>query len=312
VILGLIVGLILSQRSAPKADVPNVIGDSVDIAQLKLDQKGFDFDTETAHRLGPKGTVLEQDPPAGKADQDCDFLKLSCTKPTVVLTVNAGPGLAKVPQVAGLEQGAAEARLRDAHFDVTTQKVASATVPVGTVISSDPAGGSKAREGSEVTLTVSRGPKQVEVPLVVGENQAIAEAEIRSAGLVPDVVKRKDSAEKGQVVQQAPDAGQKVEDGSTVTIVVSSGASTITVPNEIGKTRSSAVSDLRSQGFDVAVSTQNTDVEAQDGKVIDQFPAPGGSAKKGSTVTLTVGHFVAPAPPPATTTTPTVPTPRRG
>ncbi len=230
----------------------------------------------------------------------------------MVLTVNAGPGLAKVPQVAGLEQGAAEARLSDAHFDVATQKAASATVPVGTVISSDPAGGSKAREGSEVTLIVSRGPKQVEVPLVVNETQALAEAEIRSAGLVPDVVKRKDQAEKGQVVQQAPDAGQKVEQGSTVTIVVSSGASTIIVPNEIGKTRSSAVSDLRAGGFDVAVSTQNTDVEAQDGKVIDQFPAPGGSAKKGSTVTLTVGHFVAPTPPPTTTTTPTVPTPRRG
>jgi beta-lactam-binding protein with PASTA domain/predicted Ser/Thr protein kinase len=311
VILGLIVGLILSQRGAPKADVPDVIGQDLSDAKTVLQVKNFDFTTETVHKLGPRNTVIEQDPPAGDADQDCDFLKLSCTKPTITLTVNAGPGLAKVPQVAGLEQGAAEARLRDAHFAVATEMAPSDTVPEGTVISSDPSGGSKAREGSEVTLTVSRGPKQIEVPLVINETQEIAESEIRRAGLVPDVSTRKDSAEKGQVVQQSPDAGQKVDQGSTVTIVVSSGASTITVPNEIGKTRSSAVSDLRAEGFDVAVSTQNTDVEAQDGKVIDQFPAPGGSAKKGSTVTLTVGNFVAPTPPPTTTTTPTVPTPRR-
>jgi serine/threonine-protein kinase len=311
VILGLIIGLILSQRSAPKADVPDVTGQDVSDARTVLQVRNFEVATETAHRLGPKGTVLEQDPPAGKADQDCDFLKLSCTKPTVTLTVNAGPGLAKVPQVAGLDQAAAEAKLQGAHFKVVTAAAASDTVPEGTVISSDPSGGSKAREGSEVTITVSRGPKQVEVPLVVGESQDLASQEIRSAGLVPSVSKRKSTQEEGQVIQQAPDAGQTVEQGSTVTIVVSSGASTITVPNEIGRTRSSAVSDLRAQGFDVAVSQQDVDVKAQDGRVIDQFPAPGGSAKKGSTVTVTVGNFVAPAPPPTTTTTPTVPTPRR-
>ncbi len=312
ILLGLVVGLILSQRSAPKADVPDVLGQNLSDAKTVLGVKGFDVQTDTVHRLARKDIVLEQDPPAGQASQSCDLLKLSCTKPTVTLTVNAGPGQAKVPSVAGLDQAAAESKLAAAHFKVAEVKAASETVPTGTVISSDPSGGSLARQGSEVTITVSRGPKKVDVPLVVGETQAIAESEIRGAGLVPSVVKRQDKAPQGQVLQQAPDAGQRIDQGSTVTIVVSSGQAKATVPNVIGKTQSSAVSTLRSKGFVVSVQSQDVDVATQDGKVVDQFPSPGGTATKGSTVTIFVGHFISPTPPPTTTTTPTTPVPRAG
>ncbi|MEK6252136.1 MAG: PASTA domain-containing protein [Actinomycetota bacterium] len=315
ILLGLVVGLILSQRNVT-VDVPDVIGQNLSDAKTVLGVKGFDVRTDTVHRLGSKDVVLEQDPTSSHpAPQSCDFLKLSCTKPTVTLTVNAGPGQAKVPSVAGLDQAAAESKLTAAQFKVAVVKAASETVPVGTVISSDPSGGSLARQGSEVTVTVSRGPKKVDVPLVVGETQAIAESEIRGAGLVPSVAKRQDKAPQGQVLQQAPDAGQRVDQGSTVTIVVSSGQAKATVPNVIGKTQSSAVSALRSKGFAVSVQSQDVDVATQDGKVVDQFPSPGGTATKGSTVTIFVGHFTSPTPPPTTTTTPTTPTvpsPRAG
>jgi eukaryotic-like serine/threonine-protein kinase len=312
ILLGLIVGLILSQRSSPQADVPDVIGDNLQIAQLRLDSKGFDFNTQTVHRLGPKNVVLEQDPPPGRADQSCDFLKLSCTKPDVTLTVNAGPGQAKVPAVTGLDLGAAEAKLRKAHFVPVVQRVASQSVPAGAVISSDPSGGVNARQGSQVTLKVSSGPKSVSVPLVVGESEAVATAEIRSRGLTVNVVQRRSSTPKEQVIAQAPDAGTRVDQGSQVTLEVSTGAAKVTVPNVIGKTRSGAASILHAQGFQVSVKEQSVDVAAQDGRVIDQFPSPNSSEAKGSTVTIFVGNFTAP-PPPTTTTTPTTttPTPRR-
>jgi eukaryotic-like serine/threonine-protein kinase len=312
VLLGIIVGLILSQRSAPQADVPDVTGQDLSDAKTVLQVQGFDVQTETVHRLGPKDTVLEQDPPAGKADQDCDFLKLSCDKPAVTLTVNAGPGEATIPGVSGLPLADAEARLRKAHFAVgDVERVPSDTVPVGTVISSDPPGGTSALQGSEINLRVSSGAKKVAVPLVVGEPQAVAESEIRSAGLVPSVQKRADAAEAGQVLEQAPDAGNRVDQGSTVTIVVSKGQAQVTVPNVIGKTRSSAVSTLRAKGFNVTVSEQAVEIPSQDGRVVDQFPAPGGSAASGSSVTIFVGSFSSPTPPTTTTTTPTTPSPRR-
>jgi beta-lactam-binding protein with PASTA domain/predicted Ser/Thr protein kinase len=314
VLAGLIIGLILSQRSAPQADVPNVLNQDVSDAKTVLQVQGFDVKTETVHRLGLKNTVLEQDPPAGKANQDCDFLKLSCTKPAVTLTVNAGPGLAKVPQIAGLALADAEARLRKSLFKLgEVRRVPSSTVAEGTVISSDPGGGTSARQGSAVALTVSSGEKMIAVPLVVGETQAVAEAEIRSAGLAPSVQKRADVAQAGEVLEQAPDAGNRVAQGSTVTIVVSKGQPTAAVPNVIGRTRANAVSALRAKGFQVSVSVQQVDVAAQDDRVVDQFPAPGGTAEAGSTVTIFVGSFTAPTPPPTTTTTtPTVPAPRGG
>jgi beta-lactam-binding protein with PASTA domain len=312
VLLGIVVGLILSQRSAPQADVPDVIGDDVQIAQLRLESDGFDVETETVRRLGARDTVLEQDPPPGEADQDCDFLKLSCTKPTVTLTVNAGPGQVRVPRVAGLEQTDAVTRLQRENFAIgELERIPSDTVPEGIVISTDPFGGTLAREGSEVDLTVSSGARRISVPLVVGEAQAVAEAEIRSAGLVPSVQRRDDPAEAGQVLEQAPDAGTRVEEGSTVTIVVSRGEEQISVPNVIGKTRSGAVSTLRARGLEVTVEVQETEIPSQDGRVVDQFPPPGTAATEGSTVTIFVGSFTAPPPPP-TTTTPTVPSPRRG
>jgi serine/threonine-protein kinase len=313
VALGLIVGLILSQRSAPQADIPDVTGQTLSDARTVLQVRGFDVQTETVHRLGASGVVLEQDPPAGKADQDCDFLKLSCTKPPVTLTVNAGPGKAKVPQVAGLDQATAEQRLRKAHFEVSVVKAASETVPEGTVIGSDPSGGSSARQGSTVTLSVSSGPRQVEVPIVVGETQSVAEAEIRGAGLVPAVVKRTDNAQVGQVLAQAPDGGRRVAEGTTVTITVSKGQAKATVPNVIGKLRANAVSLLRGKGFVVTVTEQPVDVPAQDGRVIDQFPTPSSSVNEGSTVSITVGKLSTPpttTTTPTTPTTPTVPTPR--
>jgi beta-lactam-binding protein with PASTA domain len=53
-------------------------------------------------------------------------------------------------------------------------------------------------------------------------------------------------------------------------------------------------------------------VAPQDGKVVDQFPTPGASAKKGATVTIFVGSFTPPTTTTTpTTTTPTVPVPRR-
>jgi eukaryotic-like serine/threonine-protein kinase len=312
VLLGIIVGLILSQRGAPQADVPDVIGQDLSDARTVLQVQGFEVQTESVNRLrGSVGEVIEQDPPPGDADQDCDFLKLSCDKPVVTLTVNAGPREAKIPQVAGLDEQDAVERLQDANFAVgNVERVPSDTVAEGVVISSEPSGGEQARQGTAVDLTVSSGARQVSVPLVVGESQAVAEAEIRGAGLVPSVQKRDDPAEAGQVLEQAPDAGTRVEQGSTVTLIVSRGEAQITVPNVIGKTRSGAVSSLRAKGLSVTVEEQETDIPSQDGRVIDQFPPPGTTATEDSTVTIFVGSFTAPPPPPPTTTTPTVP-PRR-
>jgi beta-lactam-binding protein with PASTA domain len=48
--------------------------------------------------------VLEQDPTPGEADEDCAFLSLFCSKPSVTLTISKGPGSSTVPGVSGLSE----------------------------------------------------------------------------------------------------------------------------------------------------------------------------------------------------------------
>ena len=237
--------------------------------------------------------MLEQDPaatpPADEASLDCAFLSFFCSKPEVTLTVSAGPGSAKVPGVAGLEQDAAIERLREAGFAPQLQTVNSDRVESGLVIRSDPSGGTTLTRGSPVTVFVSLGPKLAAVPVLVGVPRSVAVQRIRGRGLTPSVSEEESSAPAGEVIRQSPSAGSRVESGSTVEIVVSRGEEQVSVPNVIGRLRAEAVQALRDVGLIPSVQEQETDVPSQVGRVTDQFPPPGASVTGGTEVTVIVG-----------------------
>jgi serine/threonine-protein kinase len=79
--------------------------------------------------------------------------------------------------------------------------------------------------------------------------------------------------------------------GSTVTITVSTGPSTATVPNVVGQQREAAEDDLQEQGFEVDVEMVPVTDPTQDNVVQDQDPDGGSQASVGSTVTIFVGEF---------------------
>jgi serine/threonine-protein kinase len=84
-------------------------------------------------------------------------------------------------------------------------------------------------------------------------------------------------------------------------VVVSSGPAEATVPSVVGLTEANAINTLSGQGFNASVVEQETADPSEDGRVIDQNPAGNSTATQGSTVTITVGRFVAPTS--STTTT---------
>jgi eukaryotic-like serine/threonine-protein kinase len=300
VLLGALVGLALTRDTT--ADVPKVTGEQLSVAINLLEQKGYEVgEIDRVRRQVARNRVLEQDPPAGEASLDCSFLSFFCSKPEVNLTVSAGPGSAEVPPTRGLTREEATKRLQKAGFEVVRQGANSEAIPAGEVIRSDPAAGTSVRRGSEVTIFVSAGPKLVAVPVAVGTQRSVAVARIRARGLSPSVSAQESQAPAGQVISQSPSAGKRVEPGSTVSIVVSTGVATVKMPNVIGDLRPDAVDTLRSRGLSVTVVEQETEVEAQDGRVVDQFPPPGRELQKGDSVTIQVGRFV---PPPTTPTTP--------
>jgi eukaryotic-like serine/threonine-protein kinase len=290
IVVGLLIGLLLTRDTT--TDVPNVTGKQLEFAISQLERKGFEVGGEKfVQRQSPKGTVLEQDPLPGSAEEDCSFLTLFCSKPRVQLTVSAGPGSGEIPHMGGLTQAAAERKLEKASFKVAVEHVNSESVEEGLVVFSEPRGGDSATHGSTVTIFVSRGPKLAKVPVLVGTQRRVAVQQIRARGLSPSVSEEENISPAGEVIRQSPSAGTAVEPGSTISIVVSSGKEekVAKAPNVIGKERRQAVEAIRAAGLIPSVEEEETEVPSQVGRVVDQFPPPGSELEPKTTVTITVG-----------------------
>ena len=87
-----------------------------------------------------------------------------------------------VPTVIGEQLSMASTQLQNAGFAVSTINVTS-NHPAGFVIRQDPVGGTKAKDGSTVSLVVSSGPGNATVPSVVGLPLDKARQMIRKAKL---------------------------------------------------------------------------------------------------------------------------------
>jgi serine/threonine-protein kinase len=292
ILIGALVGLALTRDTT--TGVPDVTGNQLGVAIELLHQDGFTVGPpKFVERQAARNTVLEQDPaaspPGRQASEDCALLSFFCSKPEVTLTVSGGPGKAKVPPTAGLERGEAVERLREAGFQPQLRTVHSGEVEEGVVIHSEPSAGTVATRGTSVTLYVSRGPRRVKVPVLVGSQRSVAVQEIRGLGLSPDVAEEESRSPAGQVIGQSPSAGAVVDPGSIVSITVSEGEARSQVPNVIGKLRGEAVAALRAAKLEPNVQERETEVPSQIGRVTDQFPPPGSELEPGSAVTIVVG-----------------------
>ena len=96
------------------------------------------------------------------------------------------------------------------------------------------------------------------------------------------------------MLAQDPNPGVEAPKGSTVTITISEGPETTSVPSVIGQARDAAEQARVDAGFDVDVREQETTDPASEDRVLDQRPRGGGQAAPGSTVTIVVGRLVVP------------------
>jgi beta-lactam-binding protein with PASTA domain/predicted Ser/Thr protein kinase len=289
----------------PQVPVPNVVGADQAAAEARLSREGFVTRavTQTSEER-PKGEVIGTDPaPGEQADKGS----------TVRLTVSDGPGTASVPSVEGLSRQSARARLRRAGFEIQERRESSDSVPDGKAIRTSPPDGSTLEKGRTVTLLLSTGKEQVEVPDVTGQSLEEASSTLSSRGF--QVTRRDqptDNEDPGTVLSQSPDAGGRIDKGSTVTLTVAKEPQDVEVADVTGETQSEAVQRLSKDGFEIDIQEQPVDSQEGDGVVIQQDPA-GGKARRGSTVTLVVGKFDPAAQPgqtpPPTTSTPTTPPP---
>jgi eukaryotic-like serine/threonine-protein kinase len=275
----------------PRVTVPDVVGTDLASAQVRLRRDGLRVDTFRRNAPRKKGTVIGQNPPATERVPKGS---------TVTLTVSEGPGTATVPTVQGLTPDKARARLRKRGFKARTRTEPSDSITAGLAVRTSPPAGATVRKGKRVTLLLSSGPVQVTVPGAQGQSFSEASLALQNAGFrVARSDRQTSSADPETVIGQSPSAGTSVDKGSTVTLTVATAPPAppqpppppkVAVPDIAGETQDVAVRRLSSEGFAVNIKHQDVDSPEGDGVVIAQSPS-GGTARKGSTVTITVGTF---------------------
>src|SRR4051794_22824497 len=199
------------ERFEVPADLVDQPADDVQAQlQTQFPQLVFQQAQETSEDVGA-GNVIRFDPPAGTELKAGD---------SVSIVVSSGRAPVKVPNVVGQAPDAAQDTLEQLGFVVKRDTGRSADVDKGQVMTVSPGSGDAQPYGSTVTITVSEGVPQVTVPDVRGMSEDEATAALEKVGLKANSTS---FIAGDRVFQQSPKAGETVDQGSTVRILISFG-----------------------------------------------------------------------------------------
>ena len=199
----------------------------------------------------------------------------------------------EVPDVTGKQMTLAKQILEDKRLRVKIDEEFSADVPAGMVISQDPEGGARVKEERTITIKVSKGGENIEMPDVRGLKQADAIAKIEKMGLKVGRISERtsDEEEAGVVIASDPRAGTRVTKGETIDLVISKGKKEkkASVPDVTGLPLEAARKTLTSAGFKVGSVEKKASRQAA-GTVISQSPSGGAEALSGESIHLVVAE----------------------
>jgi eukaryotic-like serine/threonine-protein kinase len=200
-----------------------------------------------------------------------------------------GGAKADVPDVVGRSQAQATKALEDAGFIVVAKDTYSDDVSSGFVARQSPGEGTELKKGATVTIWVSRGPQNVDLPDFRGWKAADVASWLEENGFEGVQKKaRSNDVEKGRVFKQDPLAGTSVARGATVTYWVSAGTEQIEVPDLTGMARADAIATLVALGLRVGAVTPEPSTTYDVDQVIRQDPAEGTKVDKDTPVDLVV------------------------
>ncbi|MFD1828943.1 Stk1 family PASTA domain-containing Ser/Thr kinase [Streptomyces desertarenae] len=193
-----------------------------------------------------------------------------------------------VPDLVGRTFSEAQQQATNSRLEVVKGPSEFCEQKKDTVCRTEPGEGQEVDEGSTITLIMSKGPSEVEVPDVVGDSADDAEQALQKAGFE---VKREievSDRQAGSVLEQDPAGGGKAKPGSTVTITVAQEDPRPTVPPVVGQDFEAAKQQLQQAGF---TNIQRAEQESE-GKtpntVLSQNPEGNTKAEANTPITLIV------------------------
>ena len=186
----------------------------------------------------------------------------------------------------------AKAALEKIGLEIFIIKKEESTYEDGTVLSQDITVGTKVSKGTTVNVVVAgtdeNASSKVDVPNVVGKTENDAVNLLKNAGLeFRKTYEYSDSVDAGTVISQNPGKNESVEEGTTVTIVISQGQESVEVPRVINLPQKDGQKELANAGLKYAVNTEYSDT-VEEGYIIKQSVEAGKKVAKGKTITITV------------------------
>ncbi len=256
--------------------VPEVVG--LEVGEATRDLQGRGLGVRVGEAVASdhvhEGLVATQSVAGGERARRRD---------TVVLQPSLGITL---PDLTRRPAGAATGRLEDLEIQFRRASDTSLAIPKGSVIATRPDGGTVLKAGQVVTVVVSAGKPKVRVPDVARRRTETAEDILVAAHLR---VRRErvfdDNVPNGRAVGTDPAAGSAVPWGSTVVLRLSKGPDLVEVPQVVGLSKGEAEARLAAAGLRARY------VLPVGSRVVEQSPAPGEQAKRGSDVRLLLNLF---------------------
>ena len=261
-------------------------------ARQKIKADGFvPVVNHHSSRTTDAGLVYSQNPVAGRRQPKGQ---------PVTIWVSTGLPRSTVPSLVGKQGNAAVETLTQLHLKPNVHEVPS-DMPAGQVLAQDPPAGTKLEVGKPVRINVSKGPQPIAVPNVVNLPIEQASSTLQAAGFKVSTRYVDNSQPANTVIDQSPSAGSSAAKSSIVSLTVSKGPTTTTVPDVTSTDVGTAEQTLRASGFtNVKVVNEPTTDPNSDGVVLAETPQGGTQATAKTQITLSVGKLVQ-----ATTTAPT-------
>ena len=289
-------GTTTQQTDSEMVKVPDVTGKTYEEAQKELNKYDLGIHKSTAPSdTVAKGKIISQDPADGKKVK-------KHTTVNVVISSGEEAKTTTIPNVVGMSEADAEKALQDKNLVVKKgDPVYSDNVEQGEVVSVSPSEGAEVKEGTTVTLVISKGNQPATVPKLTGKSQSDAEAALSQAGLSGNATEDySDTVEEGVIISQDTDAGKEVSKGTTIGYVVSKGPkmTVVTVPSILSFDKNAAEKKLKEAGLVPEYLGEDDSVnEYGQGQVSYQSISAGTQVEKGTTVQYKVSKGSQPSAP---------------
>lgn len=195
-----------------------------------------------------------------------------------------------VPKLAGKTYEEAKEILNKLELGIDNAgSVSSDQYEEGQVASQEPAADKKVEPHTTVKVTLSSGKGSIEVPNVTDKKDTEAISMLEAEGFeYSKTYSNSSTVEAGYVISQTPSGGSKGKKGDTISIEISQGPESVTVPDVTTTYKSEEQARELLSDFNVSVTTAYSEISA--GIVIGQSIDAGKQVEKGSAITITVSQ----------------------